>query len=830
MERCKAYITTRREFGEYWNDHWEQTYGLHIHTNGLPTYSVAVRAADMMKRASRIWFDSGLSTESSGPKSFQVPAAMTTSQSYPLADLHDLCSRLVQVHHSIQSYDAVSPYWQLPVIDVSPSSSHNSKGVHEKEKKTATHREGLPGLRFLREEVERDCKVLEKFLQEHSNSSSVRPLSTNAPYLIAVWDELAHARRPVAIYRFFSPQVTTDTKDGKRGGKATPAEARKAQIRAVKVDVVAENGTRWVRVNTIKNSRIMMEFRELDSYLTSDDDSEGGDEWPRLAQTGFDNSVLRMGRELLAAAKANPISVPAPFSGTISIPKLNTGPHPETCSSSAIIPEVTIRLTRLDPSLNDDIGAKPDPRIEQTIRCLREMGVDVQLGERPHLHSASSSEKRVETKMLEPTRNVNLDLSALIALISDITHSPLASTEEDAYARFVLPQRYLKWKKDRVELLTCQSQATSSHSLDGSTNTDDGVGGNEGTREDSGQHSRALAAQAIREMEMGILDEMHERLSAIIDSPKDSSSPSTSSLRPSPLRALTGVQFWATKEARQRCLQIVSKIGGRRERHRADALFGSDICPRIPPVPAPTPAPRKSLTDAGGTPTDTDTTSTYGNPQMQRYDGESPCSMEPEDTYWEHSRYPTRFLPLVPIHIFPSTLPSPDEVANQGHVPEATPRTPFFEALALTCTGILSLGVAPVPALTPVSQIPSLPPFSPPTEEGLEEIPPATRTFLAKLTTHTVSSMLAGSSRGYTTLTTNKSSVKVVMKEMRRVFGRGGYGSGVWGKEEVVDKEKESGDGGRTVPEKAALWIVDPRSLAEDMRSDINFGISTPLD
>jgi len=42
-----------------------------------------------------------------------------------------------------------------------------------------------------------------------------------------VWDELVHARHPVAIYRTFD-----------------------SQTRPVKVDLVAENGARWVRVNT----------------------------------------------------------------------------------------------------------------------------------------------------------------------------------------------------------------------------------------------------------------------------------------------------------------------------------------------------------------------------------------------------------------------------------------------------------------------------------------------------------------------------------------------------------------------------------------------------
>lgn len=74
-------------------------------------------------------------------------------------------------------------------------------------------------------------------------------LSTNAPYLVAVWDELVHAHQPVAIYRTFSLAGGQDDEKKRTTipkGKKTP----KAQARAVKVDIVAEGGTRWVRVNT----------------------------------------------------------------------------------------------------------------------------------------------------------------------------------------------------------------------------------------------------------------------------------------------------------------------------------------------------------------------------------------------------------------------------------------------------------------------------------------------------------------------------------------------------------------------------------------------------
>lgn len=482
----------------------------------------------------------------------------------------------------------------------------------------------------------------------------------------------------------------------------------------------------------------MMEFREIDSYMTSDEDED--EQRPRLAQTEFDNSVLRMGRELLAAAKANPVSIPARLSNFV--PDSNSS----TSNTNTIMtPQVTIRLTRLDPSPKDD------PRIESTIQCLRDMGIDVQLGERSYPHPPPPLEMPIKLEPLEPTANINLDLSALIALVSDISHAPLPRTEQEAHARFEPPQSYLDWKKDRTKSLARQSQSTRHSPYDVE---DDGS--DEGAWENSGQHSRALAAQVIQEMSKGILEEIHERTLAVIT------------------QSSTSVTFWTTNEARHRCLQIVSKIGGERERQRADALLGSTFCACTLPVPAPAHICPNGVGRTSGM--------LEATPGID--DAEGKVST---DAYWEHSRYPAGFLPLVPIHVYPSVLPKDENRQS---------RTTFSDALTRTCTGILLREAAPV------SQVSALSDLSPTAEEVLEEIPPATQTSLPKLTVHTVASMLAGASRGYTTLTTNRSSVKAVLKEMRRVCGRGGY-------------EPEMGD-----VEKAALWVVDPRSLSEGMRSE----------
>lgn len=60
------------------------------------------------------------------------------------------------------------------------------------------------------------------------------PLSTNAPYLLAVWSEVVAALPVQGICRTFHLS-------NKKVAKTT---------QSVKVDVVADDGRRWIRVNT----------------------------------------------------------------------------------------------------------------------------------------------------------------------------------------------------------------------------------------------------------------------------------------------------------------------------------------------------------------------------------------------------------------------------------------------------------------------------------------------------------------------------------------------------------------------------------------------------
>jgi len=75
--------------------------------------------------------------------------------------------------------------------------------------------------------------------------------------------------------------------------------------------------------------------------------------------------------------------------------------------------------------------------------------------------------------------------------------------------------------------------------------------------------------------------------------------------------------------------------------------------------------------------------------------------------------------------------------------------------------------------------------------------------------------MLQGAKRGWTTLTANKASVRAILKEIKALNGP------------LMGALAVGGDGDDAAFEEAAIWIVDPRSLAEGMRSDLPVPSST---
>ena len=545
--------------------------------------------------------------------------------------------------------------------------------------------------------------------------------------------------------------------------------------------------------NRIKNTKILAEFREIDSYLTDSDDDDG--EGPGVAQrrtatsrdeNELDNSVIRMGRSLISAAKLASTLVPAP---SADVATAATAPHSSDAHTSRI--QVTVRLTRLNPSPSDP--SHFDPRIPQTIRALERMGIQVKLGESTsHPPLPPPSPPRV----FFPSMKVNLDLSLLVALISDITHVPLPKNHKDAEERFIPPASYVEWKKRRMEETIAQESSTDEAEESG--------GGLKKKKKiklpgqgkpESIKHSRALANQAKQEMESAILQEMHNRLLQTVRLFHGNAS------------SLKDVEFWTTAEARTRCLRIASKISGTRERERAKALLFSP-----------------SLTSSAPS----DCGEDFGA-------GLKAAS----ELYWRSSRYQEGYLPLPPVRIFPQTVSPSDRLPSSNDQSPSLPRSPFFDQLVKTCAHILAQDITPHPRALPshiTSDLTDSPSLNPSTTSDTDtpelerlsllddggEIQRATVTKAnPKLTAHTVESLLEGARRGWTTLTANKHSAKEILKEVKALSG--GYyvaGAGTNEYEETEGNGKVIEDGQGNVIETAAIWVVDPRSLAEIMSAD----------
>jgi hypothetical protein len=239
------------------------------------------------------------------------------------------------------------------------------------------------------------------------------------------------------------------------------------------------------------------ELRELDAYSEG---SDGDEAYLDVSET----SLIKQCKEMIQAAE------------------MNTLPDGSK-------PHLIYRLTRLTGDETQDY------RIQSTFHQISRMGVEIRYGEPvppPKLELDIPSNKR----LLLPTMNLNLDLSLLIAMISDITHAPLPSSEGEADRRF----RPLDVRK--------QVQMKSS------PDTHRPVSAEEAGAE---IHSRALAAQLKQEMRCGLVERLEEVLSSVASATS------------------TNLRFWATLEAIQKCRDIVDKIGGPSETARCEAMFAS---------------------------------------------------------------------------------------------------------------------------------------------------------------------------------------------------------------------------------------------------------------
>ena len=246
-----------------------------------------------------------------------------------------------------------------------------------------------------------------------------------------------------------------------------------------------------VLMSRIKEARLLAEFREQDSYINSDYDSDSDldDACSNdRAPPALTNSLITQATSLMNAAKA--------FKRPASLPQ----------------PRIRFVLNRMEDK------TYAEPRINETFKIIREMGVDLVLGKQ-------SRPEVVEHIYQDPVpaSNILLDLSVLVALCCDSAHHPLPKNDYELEARF--------------RAISPSSTIT------------------EGEESELLPHinvTRDLRDQLNWEIQHSLIDELHTRIS----------------------NAEGEVQFWVTEEVKGRLPNIVDTIGGPREKARAKALFG----------------------------------------------------------------------------------------------------------------------------------------------------------------------------------------------------------------------------------------------------------------
>lgn len=507
----------------------------------------------------------------------------------------------------------------------------------------------------------------------------------------------------------------------------------------------------------------MAEFREQDSYVNSDYDSDSeyeagpdGIATPRRSTPNpLTNSLITQARTLVEAAEA--------FRRPEGLPR----------------PRVRFVLNRMDPGQE-----YTDPRIEQTFQVIRDMGVDLVLGDQPR--PSSSRLGGEERKELIPTRNVLLDLSVLVALCCDSTHYPIPVDEEELESRFrVLQQRPNPNTKTKTKTKT-NPDPTSSGPDPGHTDP------SSQSHLELAPHNhvtRDLRDQLKWEMQHSLIGELQTQLTKTLSLSHNQHHDQDESREGEAETAK--VQFWVTEEVKGRLPNIVDVIGGPCEKARADAMFGR--------------SGEQGVLDFW---------------KDSRWKGKAPAlgnmrlKIIPDD--------PTP-IPAVSDHVDSSPDISKLEISSissDKHQSESESESkldggspPFHMRMAKVCQDLLSphststSSPTPAPGSTPTSHTPlqkqkyrfSRNPnrpstiFQPPTKAP---------------SGHTLNSFMAGSKRGWTVLTNNRGAVNRVIRDMGVLDGlpyeRDEEGMESWGKRE-----------------KAVVWIVNPNSLSEWRRLEV---------
>ncbi|PSN66305.1 hypothetical protein BS50DRAFT_574751 [Corynespora cassiicola Philippines] len=263
--------------------------------------------------------------------------------------------------------------------------------AHQKQSKVQSSVE----YRALRNDFKNELAYLRKLKGTELSPEQVRHniASSNLLYHEALW---AAAKRSSGLESFRKYFFWNRHRDGHptKGLSLAKGSQTKGKTSAL-VDIVAAEGTEWVRVSTLSEKRLLFELAKLG---WQNDDSDDSDEELAGASKNWEDEddddqvdVVKNARDLARAARANPICG-----------------HP---------PRVRFVLTRIETGRVKEVDAILD-KIKDTgaiVQCANE------LPPTPPLSVA------LPNLLIDRSRNLshtlNIDCTILLALISDISHA-----------------------------------------------------------------------------------------------------------------------------------------------------------------------------------------------------------------------------------------------------------------------------------------------------------------------------------------------------------------------------------------------------------------------
>ncbi|PWN38419.1 uncharacterized protein FA14DRAFT_159997 [Meira miltonrushii] len=479
-----------------------------------------------------------------------------TRQDTPtIAELQKALERVANsIHHFDQASRAWSSYHQ---------GGHNAitgYAWHDFQQFNFEHVVSIRGLRGLKQAINKELSWLEKQASD-AGSTDGPCVGSNAIYICTIWQRAINAAKSQG------PLVALDATFPIPAVHDTPSASRQ-QKKPAKVDIVCESGKRWIRISTLKPIGLLSEFRNAESYVSNDDDSEDDESDTEGEQMNGSQTITEMNNRL---AK-DELDIAAKQSSIVKlINDLNTAASHLAKTSHYGRPAIELLLNRLPLAgitgiegkfYDDQEKYRYEARLRAIIKYAKECNVEIITAEAEQSSALSAqsltnfitdggANELMQIPMppkLQPsrgTKTLHLDLSALIAFVSHISHMPLPDRAENAEALFAKTH----WREEDNDNITEDAEDTEVTNLEGENG------------EGRGQHSRALSDQLRREMtEDCFFDVLVRHLEDV-----DDEEPSDGYLH-----------LTCTREARDKMAEIVSLVGGDNEKRRATCLFDQE--------------------------------------------------------------------------------------------------------------------------------------------------------------------------------------------------------------------------------------------------------------